>query len=68
MSSILFEQIEICFNDYAKNQTVDFKNQDESKKFETLLFESLPTVIKEIKSKKLIESEVNWKGPHYFDD
>ncbi len=68
MSSFVFKQIEICYNEYAKNHTVDFTNQDEAKKFETLLFETLTTVIKEIKRKKLMESELNWKGPLYLDE
>jgi hypothetical protein len=67
MSSLLFKQIEICFNEYVKNHSLDFANKDESNRFEILLFETFPTVIQEIKRKKVMESEKNWKGPEYLE-
>ncbi len=45
---------------------MNFENQDESKKFENLLFKALDPIMIENKLKKEIESEPGWIGPHQF--
>ncbi len=43
---------------------MDFENQDESKKFENLLFETLTPLRQELKLQKQRDSEPDWIGPH----
>ncbi len=56
MSEDLLKQIEIEYNEFAKNHYVNFSNQDESTKFESLFFETLTPFIQELKLKRQRES------------